>query len=263
MTYWHWLAGLTLLFFLAERLRPARRHQPLLRRQFFNDLFYVAFNGHFFAVWFGSYTAAVGTWTRELLAPYLPWATSDSALATLPWALQFALYLVASDFVQWCVHNLLHRVPFLWQFHKVHHSVKEMDWVANWRFHWVEVLVYGALTYVPLALLGGSASALFAVAVFATFWGNLNHANLDVGLGPLGYVFNSPRMHLWHHDRSDEGGVAKHFGIVLSCWDWIFRTAHWPRERGPDLLGYPDDADMPRSLWRQLVFPLGRNSRGS
>ena len=50
------------------------------------------------------------------------------------------------------------------------------------------------------------------VAVVSTVWGDLNHANLNVGLGPLGYVLNSPRMHLWHHDQSDEGGAAKNFG---------------------------------------------------
>jgi sterol desaturase/sphingolipid hydroxylase (fatty acid hydroxylase superfamily) len=99
-----------------------------------------------------------------------------------------------------------------------------------------------------------------AVAVFSTFWGHFNHSNLDVGLGRLGYVFNSPRMHLWHHDRSDEGGTAKNFGIVLSVWDFLFGTAYWPRGRTPAALGYPGDAEMPRDLPRQLVFPLLRTA---
>ena len=122
--------------------------------------------------------------TRDLLGPMLPFAESGSALARWPFWAQFALYFVLSDFLQWCVHNLLHRVPFLWQFHKVHHSVHEMDWAANFRFHWMELVVYRSLLYVPLVVwLGGSSAPLFAVAVFATAWGHFNHANLDVGLG--------------------------------------------------------------------------------
>jgi sterol desaturase/sphingolipid hydroxylase (fatty acid hydroxylase superfamily) len=263
MTYWHWLAGISLLFALAERLRPARRTQPVLRRQLTNDLAYNAFNGHLYAVFFGSWNAGVALWTREQLAPYLPFATDTTALARLPWAAQFVLFLVVSDFLQWCVHNLLHRIPLLWQFHKVHHSVHEMDWAANFRFHWMELVVYRSLLYIPLALLGGSGSALFAVAVFATFWGHFNHANLDLGLGPLGYLFNSPRMHMWHHDESTEGGASKNFGIVFSVWDYVFGTAFWPRDRAPEKIGYVADEELPRDLPRQLAFPLTRRRRAA
>ena len=258
MAYWPWLLAASVAFLVLERLRPARATQRVLRRQFGNDLFYAAFNGHVFALLTGAWTGAVAAWTRTALGPVLPFAGEDAALARLPWIAQFLVYFVLSDLLQWCVHNLLHRVPWLWQFHKVHHSVHEMDWAANFRFHWMELVVYRSLLYVPLALLGGDPSPLFAVAVFGTFWGHFNHANVDVGIGPLGYVFNSPRMHMWHHDASDEGGVSKNYGIVLSLWDWIFGTAYWPRDRGPARIGYPSDEEMPSGLGKQLVFPLMR-----
>jgi sterol desaturase/sphingolipid hydroxylase (fatty acid hydroxylase superfamily) len=79
-----------------------------------------------------------------------------------------------------------------------------------------------------------------------------------VGLGPLGYVLNSPRMHLWHHDQSDEGGTAKNFGIVLSLWDFLFGTAYWPRDRSPRALGYPGIEEMPQGLLGELAWPLSR-----
>ena len=101
--------------------------------------------------------------------------------------MQFVVFLVVSDFLQWCVHRLLlHRVGFLWQFHKLHHSVKEMDWAANFRFHWMEVVVYKSLLYIPLfCWLGGSYGPLMSVYVFATVWGHFNHSNVHIGLGPL------------------------------------------------------------------------------
>lgn len=263
MTYWHWLAGLSIAFVLAERLFPARPAQPLLRAQWANDLGYLVLNGHVYAVLAGGWAAALALHARELLAPWLPFAEPGSGLAALPAPAQFLIYLASTDLLQWGVHYLLHRVPWLWAFHKVHHSIREMDWVGNFRFHWMELVVYGVLLYVPLALLGGDPGPLFAAAVFATFWGNLNHANLAVDLGPLAGVFNSPRMHLWHHDASDEGGTAKNFGIVLSLWDRIFGTLYWPRDRAPERLGYAGDSEVPRDLPRQMLFPWTRVRRGT
>ena len=49
------------------------------------------------------------------------------------------------DFIQWGIHRLLHRVPFLWGFHKVHHSIIEMDWNGSMRFHWLEIVGYRSL----------------------------------------------------------------------------------------------------------------------
>ncbi len=79
-----------------------------------------------------------------------------------------------------------------------------------------------------------------------------------LGIGPLRFLFNSPRMHIWHHDASDEGGVSKNYGIVLSLWDWIFRTVHWPENREPERLGYPDDNEMPQTFGGQVLWPLTR-----
>jgi sterol desaturase/sphingolipid hydroxylase (fatty acid hydroxylase superfamily) len=257
VSYWQWLAVVSAAFVVLERIRPARSVQRALRPQLANDLFYLAFNGHLWALLTGGLAAWLAAKTDAGLA-LLSLLPERGLLAGAPFALQVVVYLVVSDFLQWCVHNLLHRVPFLWQFHKVHHSVKAMDWAANFRFHWMELVVYRSLQYIPLLWLGGDFEPLLVVWVGATAWGHFNHANLDVGLGPLARVFNSPRMHLWHHDSSDEGGTAKNFGIVFSCWDFLFGTAYWPRDRAPAEIGYPGDAEMPRDVPHQMTFPLGR-----
>ena len=58
--------------------------------------------------------------------------------------------------------------PFLWTFHKVHHAITTMDFVGNFRFHWMEIVVYKTAQWLPLALLGASGEAAFVVAVFGT-----------------------------------------------------------------------------------------------
>ena len=260
MSYLPWLVGISLTFLLLERLFPWRKGQPLLRRGWVRDLGFLALNGRFFSPWIAVLNGAVAVAATHGLRA-LGLRLDGSPIAQWPLAAQLLAFLVFADFLQWCIHNLLHRVPWLWTFHKVHHSIDTMDWIGNWRFHWMEIVVYKTLQWLPLAWLDASPQAVFAVAVVTTLWGDFNHANLDVGLGPLGYLLNNPRMHLWHHDQSTEGGTAKNFGIVLSVWDHLFGTAFWPRERSPQHLGYPGMQEMPETFHGQVLWPLTRRRR--
>ncbi len=261
MNYLHWLVASSVAFVVLERLFPWRRDQALLRPGWLRDLGFLGLNGHFFSMGTALLTGALAAGTTRALQD-LGLRLSGSPVPSWPFAAQFVAFLVLADFLQWCVHNLLHRVPALWTFHKVHHSITTMDWIGNWRFHWMEILIYKTAQWLPLAWLGASPGVVLAVAVAGTFWGDFNHANLNVGLGPLGYLFNSPRMHLWHHDVSSEGGVAKNFGIVLSLWDFLFRTAYWPRDRSPARLGYPGGEEMPSSFIGEVAWPFARRPAG-
>jgi sterol desaturase/sphingolipid hydroxylase (fatty acid hydroxylase superfamily) len=84
------------------------------------------------------------------------------------------------DFVQWWIHRLLHRVPRLWEYHKVHHSVEEMGFAAHLRYHWMENVVYRTIEYVPLALLGIGLYDFFIIHIFTLAWGHYNHSNISV-----------------------------------------------------------------------------------
>lgn len=260
MNYLYWLLGASLLFLVLERIRPERPAQKLLRPQLGNDLFYLLFNGHFYAIVAGvavTWTAGQARGGLDAIGLLPEHGLLDGA----PLLVVALVYMLVADFLQWSVHVSLHKIPFLWEFHKVHHSVVDMDWAGNFRFHWFEIVVYRSVLYIPLLFLGGPIEALFPVWVFGTFWGHFNHANLKVDIGPLGYVMNSPRMHMWHHDASTEGGIGKNYGIVLSIWDFLFRTAYWPRDRAPKALGYPGIERLPRALPGQLVWPLSRGKQ--
>jgi sterol desaturase/sphingolipid hydroxylase (fatty acid hydroxylase superfamily) len=261
VSYVHWLVGISLLFAVLERLFPWRT-QPLLREGWARDLGFLAVNGHLFGTLAAPLTAALALEATSLLRSG-GLAPERSPIETWPFPAQLVTFLVVSDFLQWTIHVLLHRIPALWAFHKVHHAIHVMDFVGNFRFHWMEIVVYKTLQWLPLAYLGAPGEVLLPVAVFTTLWGDFNHSNLNLSLGPLGRVFNNPRMHLWHHDASDEGGVAKNFGIVFSLWDYLFRTAYWPRDRSPERLGYPGDESMPPGLLGELIWPVARGRRVS
>lgn len=191
--------------------------------------------------------------------PQLPWLESAGRLQLLgglPLWSQVLIVMVVIDFIEYFVHRTLHRVPFLWRFHKLHHSIQALDWIGNWRFHWLESLAYGAIKWLPFLLLGASPKALLIHSVILTVYGNLNHANLYLTWGPLRFLFNSPAMHVWHHDRKPHLPYGQNFAVIFSAWDWLFGTAVWPDSpEQPDQLGFHDQDQFPASLSSRLLFP--------
>jgi len=255
--YWHWLIVVSLVFVIAEKASPWHHPHQTFRRGWLRDVLFLALNGHVLQLLLGTWLYFVFVETIELLR----WCGIEAEVGvgeSWPLWVHCLVFTVASDFVQWCTHIALHKVPVLWEFHKVHHSIDRLDWIANFHFHWVEILVYKATQALPLAFLGVPYDAVLWIYVFGTFWGHFNHANLPWQIGPARFLFNSPRMHIWHHDASDEGGAAKNYGIVLSAWDWIFGTAFWPPDRVPQRLGYPGDEEMPQHFGGQMTWPLAR-----
>ena len=254
------LALISLLVLALEWAFPARPEQKKLRASLPQDLLHLVFNGHFLGVMI--YAAS-----KTYVLPYLDgWLEAAGLKDTLyrsvaaDWhvGVQIVVALLALDFMQWGVHNMLHRVPWLWTFHQTHHSVKdgEMDWIVAFRFQWVEVVVYKMMQYFPLAYLGFGYEAMMVHAIFGTLIGHLNHANLDWDYGPLKYVLNSPRMHLWHHDaHSQERGGTSNFAIIFSVWDWAFGTAYMPAHP-PKKIGFEGVEAFPHTFFGQTMWPL-------
>ncbi len=186
-------------------------------------------------------------------------------IGSWPAWLQLLALFVIRDFVQWNTHQLLHRVPFLWEFHKVHHSVRQMGFAAHLRYHWMENVVYRTIEYLPLAMIGFGIDDFFVVHVFALSVGHFNHSNWKLELGPLKYVFNNPQMHIWHHAKDLPEGrpYGMNFGLTLSLWDYLFGTAHIP-EDGRDIeLGFPGVEQFPSTFLGQSLHGFGSSKRKS
>ena len=256
MTYWLWLAALSAAFVVLERLWPRDARQGLLRPGLGTDLVYIVLNGHWLGVGLALLTEPLARALDAALAAHGA-SLHLRVAAAWPWWTQLVVAFVVLDFLQWSIHNLLHRVPALWELHKVHHSIQVMDFWGSMRFHFGEIVVYKSLQYVPLALLGFDGRALFVVAVVSTAMGHFNHANLRVAMGPLRYVFNGPEMHLWHHAHPSAGPTNVNFAINLALWDWLFGTAYLPGDgAAPARLGFADIESFPRDPLRQELWPL-------
>jgi sterol desaturase/sphingolipid hydroxylase (fatty acid hydroxylase superfamily) len=263
LQYYFWLIAISLLCLVLERLAPWRKGQKVLRPGIAQDLFWLVFNGHYLGLIFALLGGrAIQLLNTALHEAGLPVPESLQLLSGSPVWVQFVVLVVVKDFVEWNIHRLLHNVPWLWEFHKLHHSIVELDWIGNFRFHWMEIVVYQGLTYFPLVVLGVDGRVILAIAIAATLIGHLNHSNLDISWGPARYLINSPRMHVWHHDRDwpSDRPHGVNFGICLSAWDWLFGTAYWPgREKSPEQqpgrLGFDGLERFPRGLLGRLFYP--------
>lgn len=262
--YFYWLLGLSLLVFALEILIPWRKKQPIFRKGFWLDAFYMIFNFFLFSLIGYNALSNVGV---ELFNDFLGLFGIDNLVAIevqdFPVWAQLLIMFIIADLIQWNVHRMLHRVPWLWKFHQVHHSVKEMGFAAQFRFHFVETLVYKSAQYIPLAMIGFGIEQFFVVHMFSVFIGHLNHANLDWGYGPLGYVLNNPRMHIWHHAKAlpPEHKYGMNFGLSLSIWDYLFGTAYVPKS-GKDIeIGFDGDERFPHDFTGQLTYPFKEHSQ--
>lgn len=245
-----------------ELMAPWRKTQGRIRRDFWLDGFYVVFNFFLFSLLgYQALASVVEQAFSDVRAQLGLQQLAVVDVGTWPtWAQLLAMF-VLRDFIQYWIHRLLHRVPALWEIHKVHHSVLEMGFAAHLRFHCGETIVYRTLEYVPLGLIGFGLQDFYAVHLFALTIGHLNHANIRLPIGPLRYVFNSPQMHIWHHARSLPARHGANFGLSLSLWDWVFGSVHWPQSGRDVKLGFEDVEVFPTTFLGQLWRPLASAAR--
>ena len=245
---------ISLIVWGIELAFPWRKNQAIIRKDFWLDLFYLFFNFFPFSIAISGFYELFTLFFKNLNIPLNQIALID--LASFPKWVQLLLFFVVLDFVQWFTHILLHKYPFLWKFHKVHHSVKEMGFAAHMRYHWMENILYKPFKVFAIMILGGfEPQQAFLVHFITITIGHLNHANIKLTWGIFKYLFNNPVMHLYHHAKTiPSGKVGVNFAISLSIWDYLFKTSYIPEESGKVSLGFPKDETFPKSFWKQQLY---------
>lgn len=164
-------------------------------------------------------------------------------------------FFICLDFGRFLAHYALHKVPLLWEFHKVHHSAEVLTPITSGRLHPVDLFVMGTGEAFGAAVatgfffyIGAGEVTVYTalglhVALMAYYAiGNLRHSHVWVSYGPLNYIFISPAQHQIHHSR-----LPKHFdrncGFGLAIWDWMFGTLYVPKGRETFPMGLGDGSD--------------------
>ena len=128
--------------------------------------------------------AGVASWLAAALGSPL-WPTA------WPLVLQLGLALVVAELPQYWFHRLEHEHDAFWRFHAVHHSAPRLYWLNAARFHPVDIWLLYVVGYTPLVILGCPAQVIGLFALFDAVFGMLQHANVDLRLGPLNLLFSA------------------------------------------------------------------------
>ena len=254
INYFWGLILISLIIWALEIVFPWRKNQSIIRKDFWLDLFYMFFNFFIFSIVISGVYSSLEVFFNN----YGITNTSLSIINsnTLPFWVEIFVFFILLDFFQWATHILLHKISFLWKFHQVHHSVKEMGFAAHFRYHWMENILYKPLKTTGIMLIGGfEPEHAYLVHFFTICIGHLNHANIKLSWGPLKYILNSPVMHLYHHAKDlPDGKFGVNFGISLSLWDYLFKTNYLPEDSGTVNLGFSGDEKLPKGFFGQFFY---------
>ncbi len=152
--------------------------------------------------------------------------------------LSYTLFaFVFLDFMRFIQHYLMHKIPFLWVFHKVHHSAKVLTPLTLYRVHPGEILVSMARSSLAVVIPSSLYVYLFQAPIhgfdilgvnilgflFNAFGANLRHSHIWMSFGVFEYVFISPAQHQIHHSNKIEHR-DKNLGVCLAIWDILWGT---------------------------------------
>ncbi len=237
------------------------------------DIFYLFFNVFVFGLAFGwavltyqvitnaiiaGLVALAGPATPSTLSPYL-----TRAIVTL-------MLFLAYELGYWFNHWLSHKVPLLWEFHKVHHTAEVLTPLTNFRVHPVYAWIFANILAFSTALANGFGNYMFGdtayqyalsdtniiLVLFIHGYVHLQHSHMWISFrGLAGRLFISPAHHQVHHS-GDPKHFNKNFGSCLALWDWMFGTLYVPaREREMLSFGFPDHPDA-HTVKGEMVAPL-------
>lgn len=177
------------------------------------------------------------------------------------WA-QLVLAILVADLGITLCHYFSHKVPWLWRFHAVHHSVQRMYGFNGLMKHPVHQALETLAGTTPLILIGLPLEVGVLLGYSVAIQLLLQHANVDMRIGPLRHVIAWAPVHRFHHQKWAGTGDVN-FALFTCLWDHLLRTAYYDPGRRliSEDLGIGDQPDYPRGYLAQLAAPFRRDAR--
>ena len=212
-------------------------------------------------------SAAVQNFFLNLAGPVAPTALPDAVTALIATA---AIYF-AYEIGYYADHYLSHNVPFLWEFHKVHHTAEVLTPMTNARVHPFDTLLFfnilaltmGGTTGILTYLFGKPSNdvSIYGVnAFFLMFYfviGHLQHSHFWIVFpGIWGRIILSPAHHQIHHS-TNPAHFNKNLGNFTGFLDWMFGTLYVPGPKREKLVfGIVQDVADPNTISETLIAPV-------
>jgi sterol desaturase/sphingolipid hydroxylase (fatty acid hydroxylase superfamily) len=237
------------------------------------DIGYLFFNVFVFSVVFGwavlTYQFISNGIVSGLIAIIGP-VTPSTFPAYVTRSIITVMLFLSYELGYWFNHWLSHKVPLLWEFHKVHHTAEVLTPLTNFRVHPVYTWIFANILAFSAAIANGLGNYMFGNAayqyaltdtniilvLFIHTYVHLQHSHMWISFrGLAGRIFVSPAHHQVHHS-GDPKHFNKNFGSCLALWDWMFGTLYVPgKEREKLVFGFPNHPDA-HTFKGELVNPL-------
>ena len=236
------------------------------------DYWMVFLNGYvkvLFIAPFLIYGLYIAFYTNDYLIQYFGYSSIDLNVTQTLIFYTLALTIVG-DFSSYVVHLVMHKTPFLWEFHKVHHSATSLNPITQYRIHPVELIINNARALLVFGLLTGIFDYLsnhqvnkflfLGVNVFSFiflfFGANLRHSHVKLKYPNfLEYIFISPFQHQIHHSNNQKH-YDTNLGSKFAIWDWIFGTLIVSKSVGKIKFGLGVEDVHFNTFWKNILNPF-------
>ena len=275
----------SMLYFVWQRHKRGRRvrlrtilralfpRRILRHRSNQADIFYLFFNVFVFSMLFGWAILSYQLISNGIIAALVAFAGPVSP-STLPAYVSRSIITVmlflAYELGYWFNHWLSHKVPLLWEFHKVHHTAEVLTPLTNFRVHPIYGWIFANILAFSTAVANGFGNYMFGdtayqyalsdtniiLVLFIHAYVHLQHTHMWISFrGALGRLFVSPAHHQVHHS-ADPKHFNKNYGSCLALWDWMFGTLYIPaKQREPLVFGVTDHQNA-HTVKAELVDPF-------
>lgn len=200
LSYQTWLACgasflfLQVIFWPMEKIFAANPEQKIFRSGWFTDVCF--FIGQY--VLWSSFVTAVLWYGKSGIDFFVPDGLRR-ILGVQPLWLQITEVVVLSDLFIYWAHRFQHHNPFLWRFHKVHHSAEHLDWLAAHREHPLDSIYTIGIINLPAFIMNFELSLIVGLIAFRGIWAIYIHSNVRLPIGKLRILIGAPELHHWHH----------------------------------------------------------------
>ena len=177
---------------------------------------------------------------------------------------------IVGDFTTYLIHLLMHKIPLLWEFHKIHHSATSLNPITQYRVHPVELIINNIRSIIIFGLMTGFFDYLSAHRVdkllflganvfhfaFLLFGANLRHSHVKLKYPKyIEFIFISPFQHQIHHSNNPIH-FNKNMGSKFAIWDWLFGTLILSKNIKNLRFGIGSESSRYNNLYKSIITPL-------
>jgi len=177
---------------------------------------------------------------------------------------------VLNDLFSYIIHLGMHKLPFLWEFHKIHHSATSLNPLTQYRIHPFELIINNIRSILIFGLVTGLFDYLSAHQIdklvflgvnvfhfiFLLLGANLRHSHVKLKYPKfLEHILISPFQHQIHHSNNPKH-FSKNMGSKFALWDWMLGTLVLSKSVGRISFGADKDNSKFDSLFKNLFNPF-------